>query len=109
MPAALCSTGEQKALLIGLVLAHAKAVKEACSGLAPLLLLDEIAAHLDDVRREALFEEIETLGAQAWFTGTDRDVFAPLQKKAQFFEIEDGRVMPVDGTDMPGPLPMSMG
>jgi DNA replication and repair protein RecF len=109
MPAALCSTGEQKALLIGLVLAHAKAVKEARSGLAPLLLLDEIAAHLDDLRREALFEEIETLGAQAWFTGTDRDAFAPLRKKAQFFEIEDGRVMPVDGTDMPGPFPMSMG
>jgi len=109
MPAALCSTGEQKALLIGLVLAHAKAVKDARSGLAPLLLLDEIAAHLDDLRREALFGEIETLGAQAWFTGTDREAFAPLRSKAQFFDIEDGRVLPVDGKDMPGPLPMRMG
>ncbi len=71
MPAGLCSTGEQKALLIGLVLAHAKAVKEARAGLAPLLLLDEIAAHLDEPRRAALFEEIERLGAQAWMTGTD--------------------------------------
>lgn len=109
MPAALCSTGEQKALLIGLILAHAKAVKDARTGLAPLLLLDEIAAHLDDLRREALFEEIETLGAQAWFTGTDREVFAPLRSKAQFFDIEDGSVTPADGEIVPGPLPMRMG
>jgi DNA replication and repair protein RecF len=90
MPAGLCSTGEQKALLIGLILAHAKAVKDARSGLAPLLLLDEIAAHLDEPRREALFVEIERLGAQAWLTGTDKDVFGPLQHKAQFFTVADG-------------------
>lgn len=92
MPAALCSTGEQKALLIGLVLAHAKAVKEARAGLAPLLLLDEIAAHLDVVRREALFAEIERLGAQAWMTGTDREVFLPLQEKAEFLNVAEGAI-----------------
>jgi DNA replication and repair protein RecF len=92
MPAHLCSTGEQKALLIGLTLAHAKAVKEAGDGLAPILLLDEIAAHLDALRREALFEEIEALGAQAWLTGTDCDVFAPLRGRAQFFTVADGAI-----------------
>ena len=90
MPAHLCSTGEQKALLIGLILAHAKAVKDARGGLAPLLLLDEIAAHLDMLRRETLFEEIEALGAQAWLTGTDQNVFAPLKEKVQFFTVADG-------------------
>lgn len=92
MPAALCSTGEQKALLIGLVLAHAKAVKEARAGLAPLLLLDEIAAHLDGPRREALFAEIERLGAQAWMTGTDPEVFLPLQEKAEFLTVAEGAI-----------------
>ena len=92
MPAGLCSTGEQKALLIGLVLAHAKAVKEARAGLAPLLLLDEIAAHLDEPRRAALFAEIERLGAQAWMTGTDREVFLPLQEKAEFLNVAEGAI-----------------
>jgi DNA replication and repair protein RecF len=92
MPAGLCSTGEQKALLIGLVLAHAKAVKEARAGLAPLLLLDEIAAHLDEPRREALFAEIERLGAQAWMTGTDPEVFLPLQEKAEFLTVAEGAI-----------------
>lgn len=92
MPAHLSSTGEQKALLIGLILAHAKAVKEARSGLAPLLLLDEIAAHLDEQRRAALFEEIERLGAQAWLTGTDIRAFDPLQGNAQFFTVAAGTV-----------------
>ncbi|MGF1620582.1 MAG: DNA replication/repair protein RecF [Rhodomicrobiaceae bacterium] len=100
MPAQLCSTGEQKALLIGLVLAHAKAVKDARGGLAPLLLLDEIAAHLDEARREALFEEIEALGAQAWLTGTDDDVFAPLRGRAQFFTIANGSIAAIGGGDM---------
>jgi DNA replication and repair protein RecF len=99
MPAHLCSTGEQKALLIGLILAHAKAVKYARGGLAPLLLLDEIAAHLDSLRRQALFEEIDDLGAQAWLTGTDRDVFAPLAGKAQFFNVADGTTAENDGED----------
>lgn len=100
MPAHLCSTGEQKALLIGLVLAHAKAVKDARGGLAPLLLLDEIAAHLDALRREALFEEIEALGAQAWLTGTDEGVFAPLKEKVQFFTISDGTVAAKTAADV---------
>lgn len=95
MPAGLCSTGEQKALLIGLVLAHAKAVKDARAGLAPLLLLDEIAAHLDTLRREALFDEIERLGAQAWMTGTDAEVFASLKEKAEFLIVEEGAITPL--------------
>jgi DNA replication and repair protein RecF len=92
MPAGLCSTGEQKALLIGLVLAHAKAVKQALGGLAPLLLLDEIAAHLDEPRREALFAEIEGLGAQAWLTGTDKEVFGSLREKAEFLNVAEGAI-----------------
>jgi DNA replication and repair protein RecF len=103
MPAHLSSTGEQKALLIGLILAHAKAVKEAHAGLAPLLLLDEIAAHLDELRREALFEEIERLGTQAWLTGTDARVFAPLQDKAQFFTIANG-IVTTDGGSLAAPM-----
>ena len=88
----LCSTGEQKALLIGLILAHAQGLKDCHDGLAPLLLLDEIAAHLDVLRREALFAAIETLGAQAWMTGTDEQVFAPLRNAAQFFTVANGSV-----------------
>ena len=70
VPAAQCSTGEQKALLIGVVLAHARAVKEAWVA-APILLLDEIAAHLDRVRREGLYAVLGEMGAQVWMTGTD--------------------------------------
>jgi DNA replication and repair protein RecF len=92
MPGHLCSTGEQKALLIGLILAHAKALKAARDGIAPLLLLDEIAAHLDVARREALFAEIERLGAQAWMTGTDEQVFAPLWNTAQFLTVANGSI-----------------
>ena len=78
MAARLCSTGEQKALLIGLVLAHAELLAVRRDGAAPILLLDEIAAHLDDLRRGALFDEIIRLGIQAWMTGTDRPPFAAL-------------------------------
>jgi DNA replication and repair protein RecF len=74
MPAAACSTGEQKALLISLCLANARALTEA-TGSAPILLLDEVAAHLDAGRRKALFAEIEALGAQAWMTGTGAELF----------------------------------
>jgi len=98
MPAQLCSTGEQKALLIGLVLAHAHAVKAARGGIAPLMLLDEIAAHLDALRREALFDAIEQLGAQAWLTGTDEHVFASLQGRAQFFRVDGGAAVPAAET-----------
>jgi DNA replication and repair protein RecF len=92
MPGHLCSTGEQKALLIGLILAHGQALKDYREGLAPLLLLDEIAAHLDMLRREALFAAIEKLGAQAWMTGTDEQVFAPLRNTAQFFTVANGSI-----------------
>ena len=78
-PARLCSTGEQKALLLGLVLAHAELVAQRRDGTAPILLLDEVTAHLDTARRTALFTEVLRLGAQAWMTGTDRAVFAPLE------------------------------
>lgn len=89
MPAELCSTGEQKALLIGLLLAHARLVGET-AGFSPLLLLDEVAAHLDEGRRAALFEIIDGLGCQAWMTGTDRALFSALEGQAQFFSIENG-------------------
>ena len=86
-----CSTGEQKALLIALVLADAR-LQARDRASRPLLLLDEVAAHLDDRHRRALFEEIVDLGAQAWLTGTDARVFAPLGAAAQFFRVEDARV-----------------
>lgn len=91
MPAALCSTGEQKALLISMVLAHARLVT-LDRGAAPLLLLDEVAAHLDASRRGALYDEILALGAQAWLTGTEASVFLELADCAQFFEVQDGAV-----------------
>jgi len=92
MPAALCSTGEQKALLIGLVLAHAELLAERREGAAPLLLLDEIAAHLDVSRRAALFQELLRIGAQAWMSGTDRHAFSTLENRARFLNVEEGRV-----------------
>lgn len=89
MPARLCSTGEQKALLIGLILAHAELVARRREG-APILLLDEVTAHLDAERRAALFEEILRLRAQAWMTGTDAAAFSWLAGKARFWRVEDG-------------------
>ena len=86
-----CSTGEQKALLISIVLANAWQQKKRHDGIAPVLLLDEIAAHLDAARRAALFEEILALQSQAWLTGTDSGLFAPLKDRAAFFAIEGGR------------------
>ena len=83
-----CSTGEQKALLISIMLADARELARARDGLAPILLLDEIAAHLDVVRRAALFEEISALSAQAWMTGTDLSLFEGA--RAQIFEVRDG-------------------
>lgn len=93
MPAALCSTGEQKALLVALVLAAARLLKLQ-RGAAPLLLLDEIAAHLDAERRAALFDEIAALGAQAWMTGTDAGLFAALGGRAAFFAVGEGALHP---------------
>ncbi len=94
-PARLCSTGEQKALLTGLVLAQARLVHERAGGFAPLLLLDEIAAHFDEKRRCALFDEILKLQCQAWMTGTGAEAFAHLQGEAQILTVEDGRIAPV--------------
>nr|WP_210730611.1 DNA replication/repair protein RecF [Roseibacterium persicicum] len=90
MPAAQCSTGEQKALLISLVLANARALK-AETGAAPLVLLDEVAAHLDAGRRAALFDEICALGAQAWMTGTGPELFVELADRAQYVTVSETR------------------
>lgn len=90
--ARLCSTGEQKALLIGLVLAHAELLTARQEGAAPILLLDEITAHLDRHRRAALFEEILRLGAQAWMTGTDVSAFEDLSGRAQFWAVDEGSI-----------------
>ncbi len=84
-----CSTGEQKALLISIMLAEARELSRMPGGLAPLLLLDEIAAHLDSVRRVSLFEEIDALKAQAWMTGTDLSLFE--KAHAQIFLVENGQ------------------
>lgn len=91
MPAALSSTGEQKALLIGLVLAHAGLVRLA-SGMAPVLLLDEVAAHLDPGRRAALFDLLDGLGVQAFLTGTDASLFEALGDRAQRLTVSDGAI-----------------
>jgi DNA replication and repair protein RecF len=84
--AADCSTGEQKALLIAIVLAEAR-LRSAEGSRLPLLLLDEVAAHLDPGRRRDLFEQLCALGAQAWLTGTDPALFAPLGARAQYFSV----------------------
>lgn len=89
--AARCSTGEQKALLVGLVLAHAR-LTARLTGFAPILLLDEIAAHLDEHRRAILFDLIDALGGQAFMTGTDASMFSSLGDRAQFFTVSNGTV-----------------
>ena len=91
--AEFCSTGEQKALLVSVVLAHATLIAEA-RGFAPLLLLDEVAAHLDPVRREALFAALAGLPAQVFMTGTDLEVFAPLAGLGRLFSAGDGKLIP---------------
>ncbi|RDE09476.1 DNA replication/repair protein RecF [Pelagibacterium lacus] len=93
MPAGLCSTGEQKALLIGLVLVHARLVGQM-TGITPILLLDEIAAHLDPARRRALFSALDRLGTQCWMTGTDPILFADLGAHAQRFTVAAGALHP---------------
>ena len=85
-----CSTGEQKALLVSIVLADAWELSRDGARPAPLLLLDEIAAHLDSRRRAALFEEILALGAQAWMTGTDLSLFEALAGRADVFAVDHG-------------------
>ena len=80
------STGEQKAMLISIVLANARALKLEL-GYPPVILLDEISAHLDIDRRGALYEEINALGAQAWMTGTDKNLFSEFGCKAKYFHV----------------------
>jgi DNA replication and repair protein RecF len=89
--AEFCSTGEQKALLISIILAEARA-RISWRQSVPILLLDEIIAHLDQSRRTALFDEILSMQAQSWITGTDETLFNPLKNSAQFLQIEDGRI-----------------
>ena len=91
--AARCSTGEQKALLVGLVLAHARLVA-AMTGMAPLVLLDEIAAHFDPRRRAALYEALARLGGQVWMTGADPSAFEGMGAGAQVFKVIQGQIEP---------------
>jgi DNA replication and repair protein RecF len=95
LPAGQCSTGEQKAVLVSIVLAQAR-VRTALSGLAPLMLLDEVVAHLDQVRRAALFDELAGLNAQSWMTGTDEHLFDGFGDRAQFFRVTDATVHPAE-------------
>jgi len=91
--AEFASTGEQKALMIAILLAHAS-LQRAIRGEPPLLLLDEITAHLDATRRAALFEALGRLDSQAWLTGTDAALFAPLRSHAQFLSVKDATLSP---------------
>jgi DNA replication and repair protein RecF len=92
MDARDCSTGEQKALLVSIILADAWELASQGGGLAPVLLLDEIAAHLDARRRAALFEEVLALGSQAWMTGTDLSQFETLTRRADIFSVAEGKL-----------------
>jgi len=94
MAAKHCSTGEQKALLLSLILANARALTEDF-GAPPIMLLDEVAAHLDADRRAALYDEICALKAQAWMTGTGAELFADLGDRAQHFELSGPEILPV--------------
>jgi len=93
IPAADASTGEQKALLIRLVLAHAGLIKQM-TGFAPLLLLDEVVAHLDPARRAALYDALSSLGAQVWMTGADPAAFGDIIGRAQVFVVRNCIVEP---------------
>jgi DNA replication and repair protein RecF len=91
MPAAQCSTGEQKALLIGIVLSHAGLIRAECGDRA-VLLLDEVAAHLDEGRRAALFGALAAIGGQVWVTGTDDSLFSAIPENASFFHVTPGEI-----------------
>jgi DNA replication and repair protein RecF len=95
--AADASTGEQKALLIGLVLAHGRLIADM-TGHAPILLLDEVVAHLDPARRSALHEELRQLDTQVWMTGADPALFAEIEPSAAVVEVGSGRLEPKSGT-----------
>lgn len=98
IPASQCSTGEQKAMLTGIVLAAAR-LQMTVRGRSPILLLDEVAAHLDQERRTSLFEEVATLGVQTWLTGTDAAIFSPLKGKALFLRVTDGVIENINQLD----------
>jgi DNA replication and repair protein RecF len=95
-PAGECSTGEQKALILNLVLAQAARLSRAKSQPNPILLLDEVAAHLDQLRRAALTDEIEALGLQAFLTGTDEALFDHFKGRALGVRVDASRLEPVD-------------
>ncbi|ADO43473.1 DNA replication/repair protein RecF [Ketogulonicigenium vulgare] len=102
MIAADCSTGEQKALLISLVLANGRALAED-RGVAPILLLDEVSAHLDAARRAALYDEITAMAGQTFMTGTEVQLFAGLGPRAQGFAVEEGPAgSTITAVDLPG-------
>lgn len=92
MPAAQCSTGEQKALLTGIILAHARLIR-AEKHQPPVLLLDEVSAHLDDKRRSALYQILTDIGTQTWLTGTGKNLFESLSETAQFFHVRDAQIL----------------
>lgn len=92
MPAQSCSTGEQKAMMLSITLAQARAGAQ-WHGIIPIILLDEVAGHLDATKRFELFEEICEIKAQTWMTGTDASLFAGLEGKAQFFQVENGNIV----------------
>lgn len=96
VPANLCSTGQQKALLIGLILSNARALEAEAHLRNPLVLLDEAAAHLDPDRRAALYDELSSLGGQAWLTGTERGLFTEFGDRAQYFSVDQGVVQEAD-------------
>ena len=95
-PAAECSTGEQKALILNLILAQAARLSRAESQPNPILLLDEVAAHLDPLRRAALFDEIEALGLQAFLTGTDQSLFETFAGRALGVRVEESALSPLE-------------
>lgn len=92
MPAELCSTGEQKSLLVSIILAQTKC-QILDKGFAPILLLDEVTTHLDDIKRDALLEKIKALQLQAWITSTDSQIFNVLKNDAQFFTVKNGSII----------------
>jgi DNA replication and repair protein RecF len=91
-PAANCSTGEQKALLLGIILAHAELVAQR-SGRRPILLLDEVAAHLDSIRRTELFARLASGGGQVWMTGTDPELFSSIGHGAKRFHVNNAKIV----------------
>jgi len=95
MLASFCSTGEQKALLVAIIIAHTR-LQTAERGQAPMMLLDEVAAHLDEAKRSALFETISQLGVQAWITGTDVASFEGLRGQVSAFQVNDSNLQPTE-------------